>query len=78
MMAGVKLKQAITNTDEINGATGNAALEMMAIATFTDTATQGLESPWIIAAVIPGEADAYPWSILDGQTYPFLSWKSVG
>jgi hypothetical protein len=42
MMAGVKLKQAITNTDEINGATGKAALEMMAIATFTDTVTQGL------------------------------------
>ena len=41
-MEGIKLKQAITNTDEINGATGKAALEMMAIATVADTVTKGL------------------------------------
>ncbi len=61
------------------GGTGKTTAEMMAIATFSDTATEGLESPWIITAVAPGETDdACRWNIVDGQTYPFLSWQSVG
>ena len=61
------------------GGTGKTTAEMTAIATFTDTSAEGLDSPWIITAVVPGETDdAYRWNIVDGQTYPFLSWKSVG
>jgi hypothetical protein len=33
---------------------------------------------WDITAVEPGEADdAYIWNIVDGQTYPFLSWQAI-
>lgn len=77
-VAGVKLKQAITKIGEINGATGKAALEMMAIATFTDTATEGLDEPWDMVAVSPDEANEdYVWNIVDGETYPFLSWQPI-
>jgi len=31
-----------------------------------------------LIAVAPGETDpAYTWNIVDGETYPFLSWHSV-
>ncbi len=64
--------------DASDGGTSKTTAEMMDIATFTDTATEGLDEPWDMAAVEPGKTDdAYTWSIVDGQTYPFLSWQSV-
>jgi len=78
-VAGVKLKQAITKTDEINGATGKAPAEMVAVATFNDTATQGLDEQWDIVGVSAGVTnDAHIRNIVHGETYPFLSWQSVG
>jgi hypothetical protein len=64
--------------EESDGGTGKVNLEMMDIATFTDTDTEGLDQPWDITAVAPGEtAPTYTWNIVAGQTYPFLSWQSV-
>ena len=61
-----------------DGGTGKTTAEMMSFATFTDTAADGLDEPWDIIAVAPGETDdAYAWNIVDGETYPFLSWESV-
>jgi hypothetical protein len=49
--------------------TGKTTAEMKDIATFTDV-------DWDIIAVAPGERNtAYTWNIVDGQTYPFLSWE---
>jgi hypothetical protein len=64
--------------EESDGGTGKSTAEMKDIATFTDTETEGLEEPWDIAAVNPGETNLdYVWNIVDGETYPFLSWESV-
>lgn len=64
--------------DVSDGGTGKTTAEMMSIATFTDTATDGLAEPWNIAAVAPGATDrAFAWNIVDGETYPFLSWQSA-
>jgi len=64
--------------EESNGGTGKSSVEMMDIATFTDAATEGLDGPWDVVAVFPGASDEdYTWNIVDGQTYPFLSWQSV-
>jgi hypothetical protein len=61
-----------------NGGTGKTTAEMMNVATFSDTATDGLDEPWDITPVIPHETNpAYIWNIVDGQTYPFLSWQPV-
>ena len=61
-----------------DGGTGKTTAEMQDIATFTDTETEGLDEAWDITAVAPGVTDtAYTWNIVDGQTYPFLSWESV-
>ena len=63
--------------EESAGGTGKTTAEMEAIATFTDTETEGLDEPWDIVAVAPGETDeAYVWNIIDGETYPFLRWRS--
>jgi hypothetical protein len=60
------------------GGTGKTTTEMMKIATFTDTATEGLDEPWDMTAVVYAETNpAYTWNIVDGETYPFLSWQSV-
>lgn len=68
----------VSGVEESDGGTGKTTQEMMSIATFTDTATEGLDEPWDLVAVAPGETDcAYTWNIVDGQTYPFLSWQSV-
>jgi len=57
-------------------ATGKTTAEMMDIGTFTDTATEGLHNPWDMVAVAPGESDGdHIWNIVDGETYPFLSWQ---
>jgi hypothetical protein len=60
------------------GGTGKTTEETKDIATFTDTETEDLDEPWDIIAVDPGETnEAYIWNIIDGETYPFLSWESV-
>jgi len=60
------------------GGTGKTTAEMMDIRTFNDPGwSDGLEEPWDITGV-PREDDrdtCYIWSIVDGQTYPFLSWE---
>ncbi len=63
--------------EESDGGTGKTTAEMMDIATFTDTETKGLEEPWDMVAVDPGESDGdHIWNMVDGETYPFLSWQS--
>ncbi len=53
-----------------DGGTGKTTTEMKSIATFTGAG-------WDIVAVAPDVIDpAYIWNIVDGQTYPFLSWQS--
>ena len=64
--------------EESDGGVGKTTAEMMDIATFIDTKTQGLDEPWDIIAVTPGEINLIPtWNIVVGQTYPFLSWQSA-
>ena len=49
--------------------TGKPTAEMKSITTFT---------AWDIIAVNPGQTDpSYAWNIVDGDTYPFLSWQSI-
>jgi len=51
------------------GGTGKTTAEMQDIATFAG---------WSIIAVAHGVTNpAYTWNIIEGQTYPFLSWQSV-
>jgi len=53
------------------GGTGKTTEKMKDIATFSGAA-------WNIIAVAPGVTNpAYTWNIVDGQTYPFLSWQPV-
>ena len=60
------------------GGTGKTTAEMKDVVTFADTETQGLDEPWDVMAVAPGETNpAYTWNIVDGETYPFLSWQSA-
>jgi hypothetical protein len=60
-----------------DGGTGKTTAEMKDIATFTDTETEGLDEPWDMTAVAPGSTNTtYIWNIVNGLTYPFLSWKS--
>jgi hypothetical protein len=50
------------------GGTGKTTAEMQNIDTF-------LGAAWDIIAVAHEETNpAYTWNIVDGQTYPFLSW----
>jgi hypothetical protein len=52
-----------------DGGTGKSTAEMRDIATFTGAG-------WNIIAVGVNETDsAYIWNIVDGVTYPFLSWQ---
>ena len=52
-----------------DGGTGKTKAEMQNIATFS-----GME--WDIVTVAPGVTNpTYTWNIVDGQTYPFLSWE---
>ena len=61
-----------------DGGTGKTTAEMQDITTFSDTETEGLDEPWNIIAVALNETNpTYIWNIVDGQTYPFLSWQSV-
>jgi hypothetical protein len=62
--------------EESDGGTGKTTAEMMDISTFIDLETQGLDDPWDITAVAPGENNLiYNWNIVDGENYPFLSWQ---
>ena len=57
--------------EESHGGIGKTTLDMQDILTFS-------KMSWDIVAVAPGETDeSYIWNIVDGQTYPFLSWQSV-
>jgi hypothetical protein len=52
-----------------DGGTGKTTAEMKDIATFS-------EAEWDICAVAPGGHNtAHIWNIVDGETYPFLSWE---
>jgi len=56
--------------------TGKTTRQMMSVVTFTDTAIEGLDAAWDIAAVAQGQTDdTRTWNIVDGQTYPFLGWE---
>ncbi|MFU8796762.1 MAG: GLUG motif-containing protein, partial [Dehalococcoidia bacterium] len=62
--------------DYSDGGTARTTLAMQNIATYADTATEGLQEPWEISAVAPGETDETRiWNIVDGVTYPFFSWQ---
>jgi hypothetical protein len=53
------------------GGIGKTTAEMQSVATF-------LGAAWGISAVPPGMTNlASIWNIVDGQTYPFLSWQSA-
>ena len=57
--------------DVSDGGSGKTPEEMMDIATFT-------AAGWDICAVATGGTDpACTWNIVDGETYPFLSWQST-
>jgi hypothetical protein len=52
-----------------DGGTGKTTTEMQDIATFSGAG-------WNICEVALGETyDTYTWNIVDGETYPFLSWQ---
>jgi len=58
--------------EESDGGTGKTTAEMMDIVTFIGAAWD------IIAVANPGQTNpAHTWNIVNGQTYPFLSWQSV-
>jgi len=59
------------------GGTGKTTAEMQDIATFTNTEMEGLDESWNITAVAPGSTNTTSiWNIVNGVTYPFLSWQS--
>jgi len=67
----------ISGWAESDGGVAKTTVAMRDIVTFSDTATQGLDEPWDVVAVAPGESNTgYIWNMVDGQTYPFLSWQS--
>ena len=54
-----------------DGGTGKTTAELKDIITFSGDG-------WNIIAVAPGERNpTYIWNIVNGETYPFLSWQSV-
>jgi len=66
----------ISGMETSGGGVGKTTAQMMDIATFTDTNTEGLDNPWDITAVAHGESnDTYAWNIVNGESYPFLSEK---
>jgi hypothetical protein len=53
------------------GGTGKTTAEMQDIATFSG-------ATWDMTAVAASETNlACTWNIIDGETYPFLSWQSI-
>jgi hypothetical protein len=63
--------------EESDGGTGKTTAELTDIATFTDTATEGLDVPWNITAVddFDQRDTAFVWNIVDGVSWPFHSWR---
>jgi len=63
--------------EESDGGTGKTTVKMMDIATYTET--EGLDEAWDMVAVADTDQrnPAHVWNIVDGQTYPFLSWQSA-
>jgi hypothetical protein len=58
-----------SGSQESDGGIGKSTAEMKSIATFSGAG-------WNIMAVAPDERNtAYIWNIVNGQTYPFLSWQ---
>ncbi|MFU8796750.1 MAG: GLUG motif-containing protein [Dehalococcoidia bacterium] len=56
---------------ESDGGTGKTTRVMISLATFT-------AANWPITAVEAGQTNsAYIWNIVDGETYPFLSWETA-
>jgi hypothetical protein len=56
--------------EESDGGTGKPTIEIKIIATFSG-------ADWDICAVAPGQTNpTYTWNIVNGKTYPFLSWQS--
>jgi hypothetical protein len=54
------------------GGTGKTTAEMKSIATFSGAGWS------IIVVADPSTRNcSYIWNIVDGQTYPYLSWESV-
>jgi hypothetical protein len=54
-----------------NGGTGKTTTEMKNITTFSGAGWN------IIAVANPGTRNpSYTWNVVNGQTYPFLSWQS--
>jgi hypothetical protein len=65
-----------SGVNESDGGTGKTTVAMQDIATFTNTAAEGLDSQWDITAVALGETnDTFAWNIVAEQTRPFLSWQ---
>ncbi len=62
-----------------DGGTGKNTMEMKDIVTFTDTDTEGLDEPWDIVTVANPDTrvQSFIWNIVNGVTYPFLSWQPV-
>jgi hypothetical protein len=58
--------------DVSDGGTGKTTADMKSVTTFSDAG-------WSVVTVAgPGTRNtAYIWNIVDGQTYPFLSWQPV-
>ena len=64
--------RATSGMEVSDGGTRKTTVEMMDIATFSGAGWD------IIAVADPGTRNtAYTWNIVDGQTYPFLSWEGV-
>lgn len=63
--------------EESHGGTGKTTAELTDIMTFTDTATEGLDSPWDITTVqgFDERDTAFVWNIVDGVAWPFQSWR---
>ncbi len=63
--------------EESHGGTGKTTVELTDIMTFTDTATEGLDSPWDITTVqgFDERDTAFVWNIVDGVAWPFQSWR---
>jgi hypothetical protein len=60
------------------GGTGKTTEEMKDVATFTDTSTVGLDSPWDFLGDPNDDTGSEDiWDIIDGITYPFLSWQDI-
>jgi hypothetical protein len=59
-----------------SGGTGKTSSELRTLATFTDPATNGLDSPWDIIRVDSGRTNKeYTWNM--SESYPFLGGKDL-